>query len=103
VLDYRPFVTVRIGRVGSCLRNPASAWHIRLHRVDSEATSPLMRFRNAICLAVLFASGGSQMYVVGEFVGNASEMAAWLDEFNARHVGGLAVVGHFHSSLRSAL
>jgi alpha-amylase len=50
-----------------------------------------------------FASGGSQMYVVGEFVGSATEMDSWVNAVNASNGGGFDLVGTFDFSLRGAL
>ena len=50
-----------------------------------------------------FASGGSQMYAVGEYVGSASEMDSWVDAVNASNGGGFDLVGSFDFSLRGAL
>jgi len=50
-----------------------------------------------------FASGGSQMYVVGEYVGGASEIDSWVDAVNASNGGGFNLVGSFDFSLRGAL
>ena len=50
-----------------------------------------------------FASGGSQMYAVGEFVGGAAETDAWVNAVNASNGGGFDLVGTFVFSLRGAL
>jgi len=50
-----------------------------------------------------FASGGGQMYAIGEYVGSASEMDAWVDAVNASNGGGHDLVGAFDFSLRAAL
>jgi alpha-amylase len=50
-----------------------------------------------------FASGGSQMYAVGEYVGSAAEMDSWVDAVNASNGGGFDLVGTFVFSLRGAL
>jgi alpha-amylase len=50
-----------------------------------------------------FASGGSQMYVVGEYVGSAGQMDSWVDAVNASNGGGFDLVGTFDFSLRAAL
>src|SRR6266542_109928 len=50
-----------------------------------------------------FASGGSQMYSVGEYVGSATETDSWVDAVNASNGGGFNLVGAFDFSLRAAL
>ena len=49
-----------------------------------------------------FASGGSQMYAVGEYIGSASEIDAWVDNVNNSD-GFTDVVGSFDVSLRGAI
>jgi len=51
----------------------------------------------------LFASGGSQMYAVGEYVGSAAEMDSWVAAVNASNGGGFDLAGTFDFSLRGAL
>ena len=50
-----------------------------------------------------FASGGSQMVALAEFVGSPSQMDAWVDAVNASKGGGYDLVGTFDFSLRAAL
>src|SRR5437762_14338177 len=50
-----------------------------------------------------FASGGSQMFAVGEYIGSAAEMDSWVDAVNASNGGGFDLVGTFVFSLRGAL
>jgi alpha-amylase len=50
-----------------------------------------------------FASGGSQMYAVGEYVGSAAEIDTWVDSVNASNGGGFDLIGSFDFSLRGAL
>jgi alpha-amylase len=50
-----------------------------------------------------FASGGNHMYAVGEFVGSAAEMDAWVDAANAANGGNVDLVGTFDFSLRGAI
>src|SRR5437867_2189246 len=50
-----------------------------------------------------FASGGSQMYAVGEYVGSATETDSWVDAVNASNGGGFDLVGAFRFGLPAAL
>lgn len=49
-----------------------------------------------------FASGGPQMYAVGEYIGSAGEIDAWVDNVNNSD-GFTDVVGSFDVSLRGAI
>jgi alpha-amylase len=49
-----------------------------------------------------FASGGPQMYAVGEYIGSAGEIDAWVDNVNSSD-GFSDVVGSFDVSLRGAI
>ena len=40
-----------------------------------------------------FASGGSHMYAVGEYVGSASDMDGWVADVNSSNGGGFDLVG----------
>ena len=49
-----------------------------------------------------FASGGPQMYAVGEYIGSAGEIDGWVDNVNASD-GFTDVVGSFDVNLRGAI
>ena len=50
-----------------------------------------------------FASGGPDMFAVGEFVGSAGEMDNWINSVNTANGGTSDLVGTFDFSLRGAL
>lgn len=50
-----------------------------------------------------FASGGSQMFAVGEFVGSRDQLDGWIDAVNSANGGTADLVGTFDFSLRGAL
>lgn len=49
-----------------------------------------------------FASGGPNMFAVGEYVGSAGEMDSWIDNVNSANGGTTDLVGTFDFSLRGA-
>jgi alpha-amylase len=50
-----------------------------------------------------FASGGPEMFAVGEYVGSAGEMDNWINNVNTANGGTTDLVGTFDFSLRGAL
>jgi alpha-amylase len=50
-----------------------------------------------------FASGGAEMFAVGEYVGSASQMDTWVNDVNTANGGTTDLVGTFDFSLRGAL
>lgn len=55
-----------------------------------------------LAYSALFASGGAQMYAVGEWVGSSGEMDSWIDTVNSAYVNN-DLVGTFDFNLRGAL